>query len=62
MKRHGKRHLPLPMPRDARTVTPDGRCVDCGAAGTEEVALLPRIDGEVRRVLACPTHAAARRN
>ncbi|MFE4870498.1 hypothetical protein [Streptomyces sp. NPDC056682] len=62
MRRHSKRHLSLPAPRDALAVTPDPRCVDCGAPGTEEVALLPRTDGDVRRVLACRTHAAARRN
>ncbi|MEV6048708.1 hypothetical protein [Streptomyces xanthochromogenes] len=62
MRRHSKRHLPLPTPRDVRTVTPDGRCVDCGENGTVEVAVLPRPDGTARRVLACTAHAAVRRN
>ncbi|MGW2863398.1 hypothetical protein [Streptomyces sp. NPDC001205] len=60
MRRHSKRHLPPPPPRDARTLTPDPRCVDCGEPGTHIVAVLPRTDGNKRRILACPLHAAAR--
>ncbi|MFD9824286.1 hypothetical protein [Streptomyces violascens] len=60
MRRHSKRHLPLPAPRDARLVTPDSRCVDCGEPGTQVVAVLPRPNGNARRILACPVHAAAR--
>ncbi|MFI6056315.1 hypothetical protein ACIBCO_40435 [Streptomyces violascens] len=59
--RHRSRRRPyLHVPSDIHMATPDRRCVDCGAPGTQEVAVLPRLDGNARRVLACPTHAAAR--
>ncbi|GAA2470948.1 hypothetical protein ACFPFX_32830 [Streptomyces mauvecolor] len=60
MRHRTRRRLPARATPDTRTVTPDRRCVDCGAPGTHVVAVLPRLDGNARRVLACPLHAAAR--
>ncbi|WP_159047957.1 hypothetical protein [Streptomyces sp. WM6378] len=60
MRHRTRRHLSTRAMPDTRTVTPDRRCVDCGAPGTQVVAVLPRPDGNARRVLACPVHAAAR--
>lgn len=61
MRHRTRRRRYLLTPSDTHMVTPDRRCVDCGAPGTQEVAVLPRLDGDARRVLACPIHAAARR-